>query len=80
MVTDARRVLKPGGWLLAGIGLGTRESVAAVVDRSQLKRPALLPGLAAMHRVVETRAQAWTRATYVFSSDARQRPTVARFG
>ena len=57
LVADARRVLKPGGWLLAEIGFGTREAVAALFDRSQWQRPDFLPDLAGIYRVVTTGAQ-----------------------
>ncbi len=58
LVADARRVLKPGGWLLAEIGFGTREAVAALFDESQWQRPDFLPDLAGIDRVIATRAQA----------------------
>lgn len=58
LVADARRVLKPGGWLLAEIGFGTREAVAALFDRSQWQRPDFLPDLAGIDRVIAARAQA----------------------
>ena len=57
LAADARRVLKPGGWLLAEIGFGTREAVAALLDRSQWQRPDFLPDLAGIDRVVATRAR-----------------------
>ena len=58
LVADASRVLKPGGWLLAEIGFGTREAVAALFDRSHWRRPDFLPDLAGIDRVVVARAQA----------------------
>ena len=58
LVADARRVLKPGGWLLAEIGFGTKEAVAALFDRSQWQRPDFLTDLAGIDRVVVARAQA----------------------
>lgn len=57
LVADARRVLKPGGWLLAEIGFGTRDAVAAQFDRSQWQRPDFVPDLAGIDRVVATRAR-----------------------
>ncbi|MXY70289.1 MAG: peptide chain release factor N(5)-glutamine methyltransferase [Acidobacteriia bacterium] len=57
LVSDARRVLKPGGWLLAEIGFGTRDAVAALFDRSQWQRPDFLSDLAGIDRVVATRAR-----------------------
>lgn len=57
LVADARRVLKPGGWLLAEIGFGTREAVGALFDRSQWQCPDFLPDLAGIDRVVATRAR-----------------------
>ena len=57
LVADARRVLKPGGWLLAEIGFGTRDAVAALFDESQWQRPDFLPDLAGIDRVVATRAR-----------------------
>ena len=57
LAADARRVLKPGGWLLAEIGFGTSEAVAALLDASQWQRPEFLPDLAGIDRVVVTRAQ-----------------------
>lgn len=57
LVADARRVLKPGGWLLAEIGFGTRDAVAALFDRSQWQRPDFLPDLAGIDRVIATRAR-----------------------
>ena len=57
LVADAHRVLKPGGWLLAEIGFGTRDAVAALFDRSQWQRPDFLPDLAGIDRVIATRAR-----------------------
>jgi len=57
LVADARRVLKPGGWLLAEIGFSTRDAVAALFDGSQWQRPDFLPDLAGIDRVVATRAR-----------------------
>lgn len=57
LVADARRVLKPGGWLLAEIGFGTRGAVAALFDKSHWHHPDFLPDLAGIDRVVATRAQ-----------------------
>ena len=57
LVSDSRRVLKPGGWLLAEIGFGTRDAVAALFDRSQWQRPDFLSDLAGIDRVVATRAR-----------------------
>ena len=58
LVADAHRVLKPDGWLLAEIGFGTRDAVAALFDRSQWQRPDFLPDLAGIDRVIATRARA----------------------
>lgn len=57
LVADARRVLKPGGWLLAEIGFGTREAVTALFDRSHWQCPDFQPDLAGIDRVVATRAR-----------------------
>lgn len=57
LVSDARRVLKPGGWLVAEIGFGTRDAVSALFDRSHWQCPDFLPDLAGIDRVVLTRAQ-----------------------
>ena len=58
LVADAGRVLKPGGWLLAEIGFGSREAVAALLDGSRWQSPEFLPDLAGIDRVVAARAQA----------------------
>lgn len=57
LVADARRVLKPGGWLLAEIGFSTRDAVAALFDESQWQGRDFLPDLAGIDRVVATRAR-----------------------
>ena len=57
LVADARRVLKPGGWLLAEIGFGSGEAVEALFDRSQWQRPEFVADLAGIDRVVASRAQ-----------------------
>ncbi|MDE0109504.1 MAG: peptide chain release factor N(5)-glutamine methyltransferase [Bryobacterales bacterium] len=57
LASDARRVLKPGGWLLAEIGFGTKDAVAALFDRSHWQPPDFLPDLAGIDRVVATRAR-----------------------
>lgn len=57
LVADARRVLKPGGWLLAEMGFGTRDAVAALFEESRWQRPDFLPDLAGIDRVVATRAR-----------------------
>ena len=57
LVADACRILRPGGWLLAEIGFGTRDAVAALFDRSRWQRPDFLPDLAGIDRVVATRSR-----------------------
>lgn len=57
LVADACRILKPGGWLLAEIGFGTRDAVAALFDRAHWQRPDFLPDLAGIDRVVATQSR-----------------------
>ena len=55
LVVDARRVLRPGGWLVMELGFGTHERVLAMLGAGW-EEARLVPDLAGIPRVAAARA------------------------
>ena len=57
LVKDARRVLKPHGWLLAEIGFGSRPALERMLNESHWGDPEFIRDLAGIDRVIAVRAR-----------------------